>query len=116
VAQNRNVNCEVTVGYGWWNSTSSDMITEFLAASLTTPSEAACRRENLEKVRATLEGMEQVDREIITLCHFEGLTMSEIAELVGLKAANARTRYYRSLKKLQQQLCADSTVEAAFPG
>ena len=84
------------------------MICDYLAASLTTPSEATARYENLQNVRATLEEMEDIDREIITLCHFEGLTMGEVAELVGLKPATVRSHYYKSLRKLRQHLCTDS--------
>ena len=110
VAQNRNVHCEVPVSDRWWNPGSSDMISDYLAAKLTSPSETASRHENLDHVRSTLDEMEDIDREIITLFHFEGLMMDEVAELVGLKPATARNRYYKSLRMLRQHLCTDSQV------
>ena len=116
VAQNRNVHCEVPISDRWWDPKSSDMICEYLAASLTTPSEAAAHNENLHNVRSTLDEMEDIDREIITLCHFEGLTMDEVAELVGLKPATARNRYYKSLRTLRQHLCTDSQSDTTSCG
>lgn len=112
VAQSRNVNCEVPVSDRWWNPRSSNMISDYLAASLTSPSEVASRHENIDNVRATLDEMEAIDKEIMTLCHFEGLSLDEVAELVGLKPATARTRYYKSLRKLKQHLCTDIASDA----
>lgn len=84
------------------------MISDYLAASLTSPSETAARHENLDNVRAMLDEMHEIDREIITLCHFEGLSMDEVAELVEMKPATVRTRYYKSLRKLRQHLSPDN--------
>lgn len=104
VTQARDVKCEVPISDRWWNPRTSDMISDYLAASLTSPSEAASRHEDLEKIRATLDEMEVIDKEIITLCHFEGMSLDEVAELVGMKPATTRTRYYKSLRKLKQHL------------
>lgn len=55
-----------------------------------------------DHLEAGLETLEQAEREIVRLKHFEGLTFERIAELLELSANTAKTRYYRGLKKLQE--------------
>lgn len=111
-SQKRDVNCEVTFDDSLRNP-SSEMLNEFLVASLTSPSDAASRRENLEKIHEGLASMEKIDQEIITMCHFEGLSMFEIAELHDLKTSAARHRYHQSLRRLRRQIQADVAIPPA---
>src|SRR5262249_19650864 len=68
------------------------------------PSEAAIRAETKERVRAALEQMAPIDREVLALRHFEQLSRAEIAKVLGVSEAAAGKRYLRALEKLKQTL------------
>lgn len=70
----------------------------------TRPSEAAIRAERRDQVRKSLEAMSPLDREVLALRHFEQLSRSEIAVVLGVSEAAAGKRYIRALEKLKQIL------------
>ena len=82
-----------------------------LVAQMDSPSQVARRGEALAQVQAALEGLDEVDREILTLRHFEELTNNEVAELLGLEKAAASNRYVRALGRLRNAL---ATVPGFF--
>ena len=45
--------------------------------------------------------MEPIDREVLALRHFEELTNSEVAEVLGIQQKAASIRYVRALKRLK---------------
>ncbi len=47
-----------------------------------------------------------MDREILSLRHFEELTAGEAAEVLGIEESAAAKRYFRALKRLKQVLAA----------
>jgi RNA polymerase sigma-70 factor, ECF subfamily len=73
----------------------------FLAGNLTSPSQAAMRDELRQQLLAALEGMDEIDREVLTLRHFEDLTNKEVAELLGIGENAASNRYVRALGRLK---------------
>jgi RNA polymerase sigma-70 factor (ECF subfamily) len=58
----------------------------------------------LSQMQAALETLDPLDREILTLRHFEELGNNEVAELLGLQKAAASNRYVRALGRLRQAL------------
>jgi RNA polymerase sigma-70 factor (ECF subfamily) len=48
--------------------------------------------------------MEALDREILALRHFEGLSNGESAEVLGLSKTAANNRYIRALGRLRNLL------------
>jgi RNA polymerase sigma-70 factor (ECF subfamily) len=48
--------------------------------------------------------MDPVDREVLALKHFEQLSTSEIAEVLGMSKAGAGSRYLRAVKRLREVL------------
>ena len=48
--------------------------------------------------------MDQIDREVIALRHFEELGNNEVAEVLGIKKQSASSRYVRALKRLREVL------------
>jgi len=81
-------------------ATSAVLATRLLGQT-TTPSQQAARDEIEERVREVLDGMEDVDREIIALRNFEQLSNIEAAGVIGIGASTASSRYLRALKKLK---------------
>jgi RNA polymerase sigma-70 factor (ECF subfamily) len=72
-----------------------------LLAHLTSPSQAAQRAELMALVEEALAGMSDTDREVLALRHFEELTNSEVAEVLGLERKAASIRYVRALARLK---------------
>ncbi len=72
-----------------------------LLGHLTTPSLAAMRQEVQDQLEELLGTMEPMDREILSLRHFEELTNNEAAEELGITPAAASKRYIRALERLR---------------
>ena len=51
-----------------------------------------------------LHAMDEVDREILALRHFEGLTNNDVAKILGLQKSAASNRYIRALERLRQAM------------
>ncbi len=73
----------------------------FIAGSLTSPSQAAMRDEQKQQLTVALDSMDEIDREVLTLRHFEDLTNKEVAELLGIGENAASNRYVRALTRLK---------------
>jgi RNA polymerase sigma-70 factor (ECF subfamily) len=87
---------------------SPELTTAALAAHLlgrlTQPSEAARRVELGARLQAALNSMDDVDREVLALRHFEQLSPSETAQVLGIKEKAAGMRYVRALRRLKEIL------------
>ena len=68
------------------------------------PSEVIARREFLDRVRAALDRMDEVDREILALRYFERLSSEEAGLVLGLTPSGATKRHARALAKLREAL------------
>lgn len=71
-----------------------------LLASVTSPSGAAMRSEVAEQLRAAIDGMDPIDREVLALRHFEELANHEVAEVLNIEQKAASIRYVRAVKRL----------------
>jgi len=85
------------------DATSAALVAQ-LTGHLTRPSVAAVRGEVSEYVRAALESMDETDREVLALRHFEQLTSSEAAQVLGIHERAAAKRYLRALRRLKDLL------------
>src|SRR5580658_2446542 len=102
--QLRDADCEVTLHRGGLPEADSMSLAAHLLGQLTTPSQAAIKAETRLIVQEALNNMDPIDREVLALKHFEQLSTSEIAEVLGLSKAGAGSRYLRALKRLKEQL------------
>jgi RNA polymerase sigma-70 factor, ECF subfamily len=73
-------------------------------ASATSPTQAARRTELRALVLAALEDLEDIDREIVALRHFDGLTNEEAAAELSIEPAAASRRFLRALARLRPAL------------
>lgn len=80
-----------------------------LAGDLTSPSRAAIRRETLDTLVKAIEGMDALDREVLTLRHFDELTNDDVAHYLGIPKGTASKRYVRALGRLR-------TILESIPG
>jgi RNA polymerase sigma-70 factor (ECF subfamily) len=85
---------------------SSAALAAQLLGKQTSPSQAAVRAECILRVQEALNTLDPVDREIVSLRHFEELTAAESAQVLGIEESAAAKRYFRALKRLKQVLAA----------
>ena len=83
---------------------SSQLIAIQLSGSHTSPSEAIMRKEQVDRLAEGLSGLSEMDREILTLRHFEELSNKECAELLDIEQKAASIRYVRAIKRLRECL------------
>ena len=83
---------------------SSVALAEQLVGHNPPPSEAARHAELCQRVRARLEALEPIDREVLALRHFEQLTTAEVAQVLGIQPRAAAKRYVRALTRLRDLL------------
>ena len=100
-AQMRDVSQEVALYRVGSAGTSSAFLVAQLADSLTTPSQFAVREETVLEMRAALETLGEIDREVLVLRHLEELSNNEVAEILGIDKYAASKRYLRALKRLK---------------
>ncbi len=73
-----------------------------LISRMTSPSQAAIRHEMQQRLRAALDEMDPLDREVLALRHFEDLGNNEVAEVLAITKDAASKRYMRALKRLKE--------------
>ena len=85
-----------------WPDGSVAPMAEQLVDSQTGPNTALSRAERCEVVRAALEKLDPIDREILALRYFDGLNFTQIGAILGLKANTANTRALRAAVKFRR--------------
>ena len=102
--QLRDADREVTLHRGGLPAADSASLAAQLLGTVTSPSEAAVKAEQRLYVQEALNAMDPTDREVLALRHFEQLSMTEIAAVLGLSKAGAGSRYLRAIKRLRELL------------
>jgi len=97
---------EVSLYRGALPQASSVSLAAQLLGHLTSASRAAIRAETQIRVQEALNSMDPMDREVLTLRHFEQLTNDETAAVLEIKKSTASNRYIRALKRLTEILAA----------
>jgi RNA polymerase sigma-70 factor (ECF subfamily) len=106
-AQRRNVDRERAFsGIGEDEHSAADLVAMLRDAELT-PAAAVLRREMTTRFLAALEQLEDNDREIIAMRHFEHLGNSDVAAALDLSPAAAGMRYIRAIRRLRELLGSD---------
>jgi RNA polymerase sigma-70 factor (ECF subfamily) len=89
-------------------SASYAILADKLVSNMASPSSMADRREKLARVRDAIDGMDEIDREILVLRHFEEMSNKDIADLLGIGQPAASNRYLRALNRLRTILIDES--------
>ena len=103
LAQKRDVGHEVPIHRGGPGADSA-CLAACLLGSGTSPSHAAARTESFARLEEALDRMDALDREVLALRHFEELSNTDTAEILGIHPAAASKRYVRALARLKQIL------------
>ena len=75
-----------------------------LAANEPSPVEQAVRGEQLDRIKQAMEQLSEVDREIIMLRHYGGLSFQELAEHFKIPLGTALAKVHRGLKQVRKIL------------
>lgn len=102
--QMRAIGKEVSLYRGAMPTASSAALAAQLLGKHTSPSQAAVRAERMLRLQEALNTLAPLDREILSLRHFEQLTRAETAQVIGIEEEAAAKRYIRALKRLKQIL------------
>ena len=100
----RDVGLEVSLRHGALPQASSVSLAAMLLGRLTSPTRAAQRAELQLRLQEVLNDLDPIDREILTLRHFEELNNNETAQILGISKTAASNRYVRALKRLKDAL------------
>jgi len=95
---------EVALHRGPMPQATSASLAEMLLGRLTSPTQAAHRAEVRIRLQEALNAMDPIDREVLTLRHFEELSNAEVAQALGLTKSAASNRYIRALGRLSKIL------------
>ncbi len=83
-------------------------IAAVLMDRLPSPSQVAIQAEEQARLQVALDSMNETDREVLALRHFEHLTNQEVADILGIGVTAASNRYVRAAAKLSEILQFDS--------
>ena len=100
-AQRRSLDRERSLAAPQFGDQSSFDLASQLAASELTPAAASIRKELEQRFLTAMDELDEDDRDILLMRHFEQLGNSETAEALGLSAAAAGMRHLRALRKLR---------------
>jgi RNA polymerase sigma-70 factor (ECF subfamily) len=103
-AQMRDAGLEVSLHRGSMPQASSISLAAMLLGQLTSPTHAARRAEMQVRLQEVLNALDPVDREVLTLRHFEELSNGEIAQVLGISKSAASNRYIRALLRVKETL------------
>ncbi len=111
LAQMRDAGREVPLQTAAAPQASSLSMARWLIADLTSPSQAAIRDETARRIEQVLDALDDVDREVLILRHFEQLSNDEVASVVGVKKAAASRRYMRALARFREAMTGVSGMD-----
>jgi RNA polymerase sigma-70 factor (ECF subfamily) len=100
----RDAGLEVSLYRGALPAASSAALAAQLLGQHTSPTQAAVRAERLLHIQEALNNLEPMDREVLSLRHFEQLNRAETAQALGIEEGAAAKRYIRALKRLKDVL------------
>ena len=102
--QARDAGREVSLHRGPLPEATSAALAAQLIGHRTSPSQAAAKAELKIRLQDALNSMEELDREVLALRHFEQLTNVETARALGISETAACNRYVRALERLKKIL------------
>ena len=99
--QMRDAGLEVSIYRGALPAASSAALAAQLLGKHTSPTQAAVRAERMLRLQEALNTLEPIDREVLSLRHFEEMSLAETALSLEIEESAAAKRYIRALKRLK---------------
>jgi RNA polymerase sigma-70 factor (ECF subfamily) len=107
--QMRDAGLEVSIYRGALPAASSAALAAQLLGKHTSLTQAAVRAERMMRLQDALNTLSAIDCEVLSLRHFEEMTLAETALALGIEESAAAKRYVRALKRLK-------AILATLPG
>lgn len=79
-------------------------LAEGLVATQSSPSRRVVRHELVQRVRHAMSNLDAASREILVLRHLEQLNTNEAAAVLGLSVSAVKSRHFRAMQRLMQEL------------
>ena len=78
-----------------------------------TPAPGFTDSPELEDLHGALRALDQIDRDIISLVHWDGFSLVEVSRVMRMKEGTVRSRYHRARARLRDELtrCAPRPAE-----
>jgi RNA polymerase sigma-70 factor (ECF subfamily) len=102
--QMRDASREVSLYREALPAASSAALAAQLLGKHTSPTQAVLRAERMLRLQEAINTLDPIDREVLSLRHFEELTRQEAAQVLGIAEGAAAKRYIRALKRLKNVL------------
>jgi RNA polymerase sigma-70 factor (ECF subfamily) len=106
--QARDASLEVSLNRPAGPLTSSVWLADQILDHRESGSEAVLRTELREMVRAALDQLDPLDREVLAMRHYEMLSNQEVAALLEISVKASSNRYVRGVRRLQSLLPIDA--------
>jgi RNA polymerase sigma-70 factor (subfamily 1) len=113
-AARRSLDREQPLGVAHADQSALDLAAQLRDHRELTPAAAATQRELERRFEAAVEQLEETDREVILMRHFEHLSNQETAQALELSEAAAGMRYLRAMRRLRT-LLQDAPSERGSP-
>lgn len=108
--QSRNAGREVSIDQPGYSPLTSEVLANQLVGQITSASTTLQKAELRKRLEEVLNGLEPIDREILTLRHFEQLTNLECSQVLTLSPTTANNRYIRALERLRSKIAGDEVL------
>ena len=89
----------------------SDVDIDSVASHSTDTSDAVIHGEQKVKLKNAIKSLPELEKQIVYLKYYEGMTNTEIAGLLNINASTVSTKLHRSLKKLRAFMKGNRTNE-----
>jgi RNA polymerase sigma-70 factor (ECF subfamily) len=103
-AEKRSAARDFSINGNWSSESTSSSLAFHISGQVTSPSSAVCRAERAQQLDVALQTMNETDREVLALRHFEELSNRETARVLNMSEQAASIRYIRALSRLKQIL------------
>jgi RNA polymerase sigma-70 factor (ECF subfamily) len=100
----RDAGREVSIHRGPMPQATSVSLAAQLMGRFTSVTQAVQRAEMQVMLQEAINSMDEIDREILALRHFEELSNTETAQVLGIKRSAASSRHLRAIKRLKEVL------------
>ena len=101
--EKRDARRDVSIYRGALPAVNSISLAAQLLGQLTSPSQGAVKTEMRVRLQEVLDGLDDIDREVIALRHFEQLNSQEVADVLGMSKSGASSRYIRAIQRLKEE-------------
>jgi RNA polymerase sigma-70 factor (ECF subfamily) len=103
-AQKRGADREVSLQRGAMPGANSESMAIDLIGRVATPSIISMKAEMKTRLEKILDDLDDMDREVLMLRHFEHLSNAETAQVLGIEKSAASKRYIRALERIQETM------------